>query len=99
MKNSNLTFSDFCDAFHSSQYKENFTYSGKRSLYDHLTELEAETEEEIELDVCSLCCDYHEDDLARVLANYSLDDLDDLKNNTSVIDFDKETGLVIFAIY
>lgn len=54
-----VTFSEFCDSFGDS-YKHNFTYEGKRALYDYLEELETQTNEPIELDIVALCCDYTE---------------------------------------
>lgn len=54
-------FSEFCDAFSSSDtYKDNFTYKGKRALFDYLEELEEEGGEPIELDIVALCCEYTE---------------------------------------
>lgn len=55
----NIGFSQFCDAF-SDTYKGNFSYAGKRALFDYLESLEEDTGEEIELDTVALCCDYSE---------------------------------------
>lgn len=59
MKKSNISFSYFCDSFGDS-HKDNFSYSGKRALYDYLESLEEDTGEEIELDTVALCCEYSE---------------------------------------
>lgn len=37
-----------------------FTHAGLKALFDYLENLEAETGEEIELDVIGLCCDFAE---------------------------------------
>lgn len=58
-----IGFSQFCDAF-SDTYKDNFSYKGKRALYDYIVELEEDTGEEIELDTVALCCEYTEYDSA-----------------------------------
>jgi hypothetical protein len=55
----NINFYQFCDSF-SDQYKNNFTYEGKKALFDYLEEVEDSTGEKIELDVIALCCDYSE---------------------------------------
>lgn len=54
-----VNFSQFCDAF-SDTYKDNFSYEGKRALFDYLEELEESTGEEIELDIVALCVEYTE---------------------------------------
>ena len=94
-----INFTDFCDAFIDSQYQENFTYDGKRALFDYLEQYEQDTGEEIELDICAICCDYSEDPLSEVLENYSLEDLDELRDRTMVVDFDEASGLVIYQVF
>lgn len=54
-----IGFSQFCDAF-SDTYKGNFTYQGKRALFDYLEEYEESTGEQVELDTIALCCEYSE---------------------------------------
>ena len=43
-----VNFSTFCDSF-SDTYKNNFSYDGKRALFDYLENLEDGTGEKIEL--------------------------------------------------
>lgn len=60
-----LSWFDFCDAFSSSDtYKDNFSYEGKKALFEYLEQYEEETGEQIELDIVALCCDYSEFDSA-----------------------------------
>ena len=59
MKESNITFGRFCDSF-SDTYKNNFTYAGKRALYEYFEELDESTGEETELDTVSICCEFSE---------------------------------------
>ena len=54
-----INFSQFVDAFWDT-YKGNFTYAGKRALFDYLEEYEDSTDEEVELDIVALCCEYAE---------------------------------------
>lgn len=60
IKNASFSdFCDFCDAF-SDTYKNNFSYNGKRALYDYLEEYEESTGEEVVFDIIALCCEYSE---------------------------------------
>lgn len=56
----NIGFSQFTDAFHDMGRGDQFTYEGKRALFNYLEQLEDDMGEEIELDVIALCCDYTE---------------------------------------
>jgi hypothetical protein len=90
----NVNFSMFCDSFRGS-YKNNFSYEGKRALFDYLEEYENSTGEKIELDPIALCCDYSEyESLGDCLKEYdNITDRADLENHTQVIDL--ENGGVI----
>ncbi len=89
-------FCRFCDAFREADRNENFSYEGKRALFDYLEQLEEEIEEPIELDVIAWCCEYREEPLADVLKNYDLEDLEELEDATMVVGFDSGTGLVVY---
>ena len=54
-----ITFSTFCDAFRDMGRDENFSYAGKRALFDYLEEVSPD----MELDVIALCCEYYESDI------------------------------------
>ena len=56
-----INFTQFTDAF-SKERQNQFSYKGKRALFDYLEEYEDSTGEEIELDIIALCCDYTEYD-------------------------------------
>lgn len=65
-----ITFNDFCDWF-SGWYANNFTYEGKRALFDYLEQYEDDTGEKIELDTIALCCEYSEySDAIEAASNY-----------------------------
>lgn len=51
---------DFLDAFRAYGRADQFTRAGLIALFDYLEELEADTGEELELDVVALCCDFSE---------------------------------------
>lgn len=96
MKNSNISFSEFCDSF-SEQYKNNFSYQGKRALYDYLTDYEEATGQEIELDPIAFCCEYSEyENLDELKKNYNnVETLDDLKEQTTVIEIEGSDSFII----
>jgi hypothetical protein len=89
-----VTFQTFCDSFPDS-YMSNFTYQGKRALFDYLEQLEEDTGEQIEMDIIALCSEYTEyADLKEVQDNYEdIKSLEDLQDHTTVIEFD--SGLII----
>ncbi len=54
-----INFYEFCDEF--GEYRKNqFSYKGKKALFEYLEQYEEETGEEIELDIIALCCEYTE---------------------------------------
>ena len=96
-----INFQDFCDSF-SDTYKNNFTYEGKKALFEYLELLEDGTGEQIELDPIALCCDYTEYASGLQWAGETGDEkdftseddaLDYLKDKTQVIEFDG--GIII----
>ena len=94
-------------AFVDMNRKDQFSYDGKKALFEYLEDLEQDIGEDIELDVIALCCDYSEHDSALECAKeYGFDadeDLDEdeqeesaldyLRDRTSVIEFG--TGIII----
>ena len=69
-----INFSIFCDRFKDMNRDNNFTYEGKRALFDYLESYEEDTDTKIELDVIALCCEYNEyKNLKEYLNDYSAD--------------------------
>lgn len=94
-----VNFSMFLDSF-SETYRHNFSYEGKRALFDYLESYEDETGERVELDTVALCCEYSEHDSALEAAQEYTEDITDekkareyLEDHTQVIDV--STGGVI----
>ena len=84
-----VTESIFRDSFYQQDRRENFSYDGLTALFNHLLQIEEETGEELELDVVALCCYYTEYDSSEALLEaYNNLSLDDIKNETTVIEFD-----------
>ena len=65
-----IGLSQFTDAFMSIR-PNNFTHEGLEVLFNGLEEFEEDTNEEIELDVISLCCDYCEMTMSEIVDAYS----------------------------
>jgi hypothetical protein len=55
-----VNFSDFCDAFTQFGRQDQYTYAGKRALFEYLEQYEEDCGTEIELDVIALCREYTE---------------------------------------
>ena len=76
----------FLDSF-SDTYKNNFSFEGKRALFDYLEEYSEEVGGDIELDPIALCCDYTEyDSLKDLQDNYiKIKTIEELQDNTQYI--------------
>lgn len=87
-----VNFSQFCDSF-SDTYKNNFTYEGKKALFEYLEELSDDIGENIELDTVALCCEYNEySDIEEIQGVYpDIKDIEDLRNNTTVIEYSEDS--------
>ena len=80
-----------------TQRPNNFSYEGQEVLFNYLEQLEEDIGEGIELDVIALCCDYTESTIEEALSNYNLDSLDELRDNTLVLEVDDNT--IIYQNY
>ena len=107
-----VNFSAFVDAFHAYKRYDQFGYTALQLLFDYLEECEDSADEELELDVISLCCDYSVDSVADIASNYDIDlseceddeerkfaVLDYLQDNTQICgDYEDENG-AHFIVY
>lgn len=91
-----VNFTDFMDAFQIR--KENFTYKGKRALFDSLEAYEEDSGQEIELDVIALCCEYTEyENLAEFHQDYDAEvyvTIEDIEDATTVIKIDDDAFII-----
>lgn len=87
-----LTNSMFHDAFHDMGRSDNFSYSGLDALYAYLDE-----QEEYELDVIALCCEFTESTITEALTDTGCTDLRELQNTTLVLEVTDET--IIYQNY
>lgn len=82
-----VTFYLFDNEFRGSSYEQNFSYEGRRALFEYLETYESDTGEELELDIVGLCCDFTEyEDIEEFKNDYpDYETMDDIVNATTVI--------------
>lgn len=90
-----ITFGDFCDAFRDMDRNENFSYAGKRALFDYLEQYEEDCGQEVELDVIALCCDYSEDSVEDIASNYGIEADEDEDLADAVRDYLEEHTTIV----
>ena len=93
---------DFERAFVQMGRGDQFSYEGKKALFDYLEQYEDDTGEQVELDVIALCCEYSEHDSAMDCINdlgYSDfetdEDEDEDEQEESALDFLRDNTSVI----
>ena len=84
-----VDFSGFCDAFRNMDRNNNFSYEGKKMLFEYLEQYEEDCGTELELDVIAFCCEYNEDAWSDIASNYSID-LEDCDDDDSKIETVRE---------
>ena len=95
-----VNFNQFNDWFtRSSSYKDNFSYEGRKALFDYLEELENDTGEKIKFDPIALCCEYSEyENFKELKDNYDNDEitnLETLRDFTTVIEIENSDKFII----
>ena len=92
---------DFERAFIDMNRADNFSYEGKKALFEYLEELEEGTGTPIELDVIALCCEYSEyKSLKEFQDDYGdeYESIEDIENETTVIRIGEVDGEEAFII-
>ena len=90
------TLDDFLDWLHqSASYRNSFTDNGAKALFEYLEDLSDELEDPLEFDPVAWCCEFSEyTDFKEIQEQYQdIKTLDDLRDNTQVIEFDN--GIII----
>ncbi|MBG23705.1 MAG: hypothetical protein CMF22_10315 [Idiomarinaceae bacterium] len=109
----NVTETMFIEQFRMMDRMDNFSIDGLKALFEHLEEMEESSGQRIECDVIALCCDFTEDTIDDIIANYGIDIIEDngpidyeevveqvieyLQDNTMVIYHDNEK--VLFQVF
>ena len=74
----------------------NMSYEGALALFEYIEEYEDQTGEETELDVVAIRCEWTEyENIEEVSKDYDIDNLDDLRDNTSVIEVPNSNRLIV----
>lgn len=68
-----VNFNSFVDAFRAYNRYDQFGYEALRVLFDYLEECEQSCNEELELDVIALCCEYSADTVTDIIEQYNID--------------------------
>ena len=91
-----INFSQFCDSFSESRTNQ-FTYEGKRALFEYLEQYSDDTGEDVELDIIALCCEYTEyENMEELQKNYtSIKNMEDLEDHTVVIKIENSEAFII----
>jgi hypothetical protein len=93
-----ISFGQFQDAFYNMDRQNQFSYKGKKALFEYLEEYEDSTGEQIELDIIALCCDYTEyDSLEDFHLEYDAEefpDIDAITWHTQVIEIDDDAFII-----
>jgi hypothetical protein len=66
-----VNFSQFCDAFAHLDRQDQFSYEGKKALFEYLAAYAEESGTVVKLDVIALCCEYQESTLDEIIESYS----------------------------
>lgn len=94
-----VTFSDFCDAFHVHDRYDQFGYQALRVIFDYLEQYEQDCNEEVELDVIAICCDYSTEHYKDIADNYRIDlsdaDGDEDAEKQIVLDYLNDNTMVL----
>lgn len=92
-----VTESMFIDSF-CGGYKDNFSYEGKKALFEWLESLENDCGvDEMELDPIAYCCEFTEyENLEAFHEDYSgqFESIDEISENTTVIPIDDDRFII-----
>ncbi len=81
-----------------SQYKDNFSYWGKKALFQHLEEYESDTGDSVQFDYIAFCSEWTEyesiDEVEDAYGTLEIAGISDLENHTQVITFKHYTNIM-----
>ena len=83
-----ITKSSFIDAFRTMGRFDQFGYDALSILFDYFEDMEADTGEEMELDVIAICCEYAVDTVEDIAEAYDVepdDVMDYLQDNSTFV--------------
>jgi hypothetical protein len=65
--------SQFHSAFYHMDRGNQFSYEALNLIYEFFEQIEDASEQEIELDVIAICCEYSESSVEQIIRDYSID--------------------------
>jgi hypothetical protein len=82
-----------------AQKQHGFSYEGAKALFEYFEQYEQDTGEEMEFDPIAIRCDFDEyESLEDIKKSYqNIETLEDLQNNTTVIEIPNSDRLIIQA--
>ena len=88
-----INLSAFRDAFRRCDRQDQFSYEAQELLFDYLEDMD----EDYDLDVIAICCEYSESDFEDVAEQYSIDieDMDEDEIQDAVREYLNENTCVI----
>jgi|SRR5690606_7441880 len=92
-----VTFYDFLKEFEEFGREDQFSFEGKKALFDYLNELSDDLGEYIELDIIAISCGFVEyESIEEFNHDYQLDldDIDDVQDYTTVIPIDGKSFII-----
>lgn len=95
-----VTETIFMDAFTKAGRGGNFTYEALKTMFSYFEEIEECTEQPMNLDVISICCDYTEFnsiDKFNEAQGTGYKTLDEIQDNHSIIVIDEAKGQFVWS--
>ncbi len=95
-----VSFNDFLEEFRRYEREDQFSYEGKKALYDYLSDLSEDLGEPIELDIIGICCDFTEyTSLEEFIDNYGytvegINSIEDIDYYTIVIPINNKSFII-----
>ena len=76
-----------------------FSYEGTKALFNYLEEIEEDSGEPMEFDPIAFCCEYDEyESIQECLEQYDhIDTIEELRDNTTVIEVEGSQSIIIQA--
>ncbi len=94
-------FNDFLEDFRRLGRENQFSYEGKKAIYDYLEELSEDLGESIELDIIGICCDFTEYGSLEDFSNdygytigEDINNIEDVEDYTVVIPINSQSFII-----
>ena len=84
--------------FRNEMVNHGFSVQGSLALFDYLEQYEDDCDHELEFDPVAFRCDFNEyENFEELKRDYDVEDLNELEDNTTVIQIPDSEGLIIHA--